>query len=72
MPSTTPKKLLKFFKKKRFYFHHQVGSHLVLKSLHDATKRVTLPMHNKDLKPGTLSSVLKQAGVDKKELLKKK
>lgn len=58
MPSITSKKLLKFLK----------GSYIVLKSLKDATKRVTLPMHNKDLKPGTLSSVLKQAGINKKEL----
>ena len=34
----------------------------------DMTKRITLPMHNKDIKPGTLSSILKQAGIDKKEL----
>ena len=70
MSSITSKKLLKFLKDKGFYIHHQVGSHIVLKSLSDATKRVTLPMHNKDLKPGTLSSILKQAGIDKKELFK--
>lgn len=70
MPSITSKKLLKYLKNKGFYIHHQVGSHIVLKSLNDTMKRVTLPMHNKDLKPGTLSSILKQAGVDKKELFK--
>lgn len=36
----------------------------------DKTKRVTLPIHNKDLKPKTLSSILKQAGIDKKEIFK--
>ncbi len=36
----------------------------------DSTIRLTLPMHNKDLKPGTLGSILKQAGIDKKELFK--
>lgn len=57
-------------KKRRFYIHHQVGSHIVLKHERDEYKRVTLPMHNKDLKPGTLSSILKQAGIAKKELFK--
>jgi len=70
MPSIIPKKLLKFLEKKKFYIHHQVGSHIVLKSLADPSKRVTLPMHNKDLKQGTLSAILKQAGIDKKELFK--
>jgi len=70
MPSINSKNLLKFFKKKGFYIHHQIGSHLVLKHDGDTAKRVTLPMHNKDIKPGTLSSILKQAGIDKKELFK--
>lgn len=70
MPAITPKKLLKILKKKGFYIHHQVGSHIVLKSHADESKRVTLPMHNKDLRPGTLSSILKQAGIDRKEVFK--
>jgi predicted RNA binding protein YcfA (HicA-like mRNA interferase family) len=70
MPAITPKKLLKFLVKKGFYKHHQVGSHLVLKSINDPAIRVTLPMHNNDLKPGTLNSILKQAGIDKKEIFK--
>jgi len=70
MSAINSKKLLKFLQKKGFYIHHQVGSHLVLKSRKDSVSRVTLPMHNKDLKPGTLLSILKQAGVDKKELFK--
>lgn len=68
MPAINPKKLLKFLKKKGFYIHHQVGSHIVLKHKDDHVKRVTLPIHNADLRPGTLASILKQAGIDKKEL----
>lgn len=70
MPSLTPKSLLKFLKGKGFYISRQSGSHMILHSNADHTKRITLPIHNKDLKPGTLSSILKQAGVDKKELFK--
>lgn len=68
MPSINSKKLLKFLESKGFYIYHQVGSHIILKSNSDLTKRVTLPMHNKDLKQGTLSSILKQAGIDRKKL----
>ena len=70
MPSITSKKLLKFLEAKGFYSHRQTGSHLILHHNNDATKRVTLPLHNKDLKPGTLASILKQAGIDRKELFK--
>jgi len=34
----------------------------------DGTKRVIVPMHNKDLPKGTFFSILKQAGIDKGEL----
>lgn len=70
MPPITSKNLLKLLKNKGFYISRQSGSHMILHHNLDNTKRVTLPIHNKDLKPGTLLSILKQAGVDKKELFK--
>lgn len=70
MTSITPKNLLKFLKNKGFYISRQSGSHMILHHNLDNTKRVTLPIHNKDLKPGTLLSILKQASVDKKEVFK--
>lgn len=70
MSSITPKRLLQFLEKRGFYISRQSGSNMVLHHESDKTKRVTLPMHNKDLKPGTLSSILKQVGIDKKLLLK--
>jgi len=36
--------------------------------LPNRSKRVIVPMHNKDLPKGTLISILKQAGIDKNEL----
>ncbi|OGK31226.1 hypothetical protein A3D08_01530 [Candidatus Roizmanbacteria bacterium RIFCSPHIGHO2_02_FULL_43_11] len=68
MPTINSKKLLRFLKNKGFYIHHQVGSHIILKHEKDKIKRVTLPMHNKDLKPNTLLSIFKQAGIARKEL----
>ncbi len=72
IPSVRPKKLLKFLKKRGFFIHHQKGSHIVLKSIHKPNLRVTLPMHNKDLKRKTLLSILKQANISVKELIKKR
>ncbi len=70
MPSITRKNLLKFLEKREFYISRQSGSHIILRHPKDKSKRVTLPLHNNDLKPGTLSSILRQAGVDKKDLFK--
>lgn len=70
MPSITPKKLLKFLKKKGFYVNRQSGSHIILHHETDITKRVTVPLHNKDLKQRTLSSILEQSGVTRKELFR--
>ena len=46
------------------------GSHIILKHPSQASKRVVLPYHNKDLKRGTLQGILKQAGLSIKEFLK--
>lgn len=70
MSSITPKKLLQFLKNKGFYVSRQSGSHMILHHNSDHAKRVTLPIHNRDLKPGTLNSILKQAGIRRKELFK--
>jgi len=40
-----------------------VGSHHILVYPGDATRTVTVPVHsNRDLKPGTLRSIIRQAG----------
>lgn len=70
MPAITAKKLLKFLQKRGFYISRKSGSHMILHQKDDDKKHVTLPLHNKDIKPGTLSSILKQAGINKKELFK--
>ncbi len=45
-----------------FEVHHVTGSHYILKHLRKIGLRVTLPWHNRDLKRGTLRSVIEQAG----------
>jgi predicted RNA binding protein YcfA (HicA-like mRNA interferase family) len=36
--------------------------------LQDGTRRVVVPMHNRDIPKGTFFSILKQAGINKSEL----
>jgi len=69
-PSVKPHKVLRALLKAGFYVHHQTGSHVILKHKSDETKRVTLPMHNKDLKIRTLRSILSQAGISNEEFRK--
>ena len=57
-----PKDLLKTLEADGWYVERIQGSHHILK--HNARpSMVVVPLHNKDLKPGTLNSILKQAGL---------
>ena len=51
-----------------FVVHHVTGSHYFLK--HADGRRVPVPYHNKDLKKGTLHSIIKKAGPSREEFLK--
>jgi len=53
-----------------FKIIRQVGSHVHLEHVVDKTKKVTVPMHNKDLAIKALKSILKQAGISTKDFLK--
>jgi predicted RNA binding protein YcfA (HicA-like mRNA interferase family) len=57
-------------KRAGFFVHHVSGSHYVLKRLGAPALRVTLPWHNKDLKRGTLASIIEQSGHTTEEFLK--
>jgi predicted RNA binding protein YcfA (HicA-like mRNA interferase family) len=66
-PSLTSKDIVRILKQKGFVLDRSRGSHQVW--LHPVSrKRVTVPMHVKDLPMGTLYSILKQADIDKDEL----
>jgi predicted RNA binding protein YcfA (HicA-like mRNA interferase family) len=66
-PGYTPKEIIKLLEEKGFVFDRASGSHQIF-MLPDRSKRVIVPLHKKDLPKGTLLSILKQAGIDKKEL----
>ncbi len=66
LPSLKPRELVKKLKKLGFIEHHQVGSHLTMK--HPSERRAVIPMHLKDLKKGTLNSLLKEANASREEI----
>lgn len=53
-----------------FRIVRQVGSHVHLEHVFDKTRKVTIPMHNKDLPKKTLLSILKQAKITLQEFLR--
>lgn len=70
LPALKSKDVIRVFKKANFYIHHQTGSHVLMRHKTDKGKRVTVPVHNRDLKRGTLHSILKQAGLTTDSFLK--
>ncbi len=63
LPVVKAKACLKALQRAGFYIDHQAGSHARLFHRTRPELRVTLPIHNKDLPPGTLKSILRQAGL---------
>lgn len=57
----TSKELLKLLLQEGWYKDKQEGSHLRLKK--QGYRDIILPMHNRDLAKGLLTSILKQAGL---------
>jgi predicted RNA binding protein YcfA (HicA-like mRNA interferase family) len=66
LPALKPKFVIKALERHGFFVHHVTGSHYILKK---DSLRVTVTYHNKDLKPGTLASILSQAGLTVEEFL---
>lgn len=66
LPAVRPKKVIKALERGGFEVHHATGSHYILKK---EKLRVTVPYHRKDLKPGTLKSIIEQAGLTVDEFL---
>ena len=70
LPSLKPKQVLRALLRAGFYIHHQTGSHARLFHQTKPHLRVTIPIHSKEIPRATLSRILKQAGLSKKEFLK--
>ncbi len=70
LPILKPKEVIRALQRAGFYIDHQVGSHARLFHQTNSHLRVTIPIHSRDIPQATLSCILKQAGLSKKEFLK--
>jgi predicted RNA binding protein YcfA (HicA-like mRNA interferase family) len=69
LPALKPKDVLRVLKRAGFVVYHVTGSHYILKHPQKPI-RVTIPWHNKDLKRGTMRSIIEQAGYTVEEFSK--
>ena len=63
MKSFTPKEIINILLAQGFVLIRSKGSHQIFSHPEKGLKTV-VPMHNKDLKKGTLHGILKQADID--------
>lgn len=66
LPSITSKKLVKILKDLGFKLDHSTGSHFIFYDS-KTKKRAVVPHHLKDLPRGTLMSILKEVGINRKD-----
>lgn len=67
MPALSPKEIIRILEKKGFVLDRSRGSHMIY--FHpEVKKRVVVPVSKKSLPKGTFFAILKQAGIDKKDL----
>jgi predicted RNA binding protein YcfA (HicA-like mRNA interferase family) len=57
-----PRELMQLFEENGFVFARQTGSHAIYKK--SGNKIIIVPIHSKDIPKGTLSSILKDAGIE--------
>lgn len=68
-PSLKPKEVMRVLSRAGFFVDHIRGSHHYFKHPKDAEMLVCVPYHNKDLKRGTLKSIITQAKMTVDEFL---
>lgn len=69
LPNLTFKKVLAVLEGYGFEVDHTTGSHYILYNKNNQ-KRVTLPFHSGDLPKSTLLSIIKSAGLTKRDFEK--
>ncbi|KKU48849.1 hypothetical protein A3H10_02015 [Candidatus Uhrbacteria bacterium RIFCSPLOWO2_12_FULL_46_10] len=67
LPVLKPKEAIKALERAGFIFVRQNGSHRIYTK---GSLGVTVPYHNKDLKPKTLKHIIKHSGLELEEFIK--
>ncbi|MEM2058391.1 MAG: type II toxin-antitoxin system HicA family toxin [Thermoproteota archaeon] len=64
-----PHKLVKILQKRGFKTLRQKGSHIIM--MNDKGVRIVVPVHpGKEVKPGLVRAIIKEAGLTREEFLK--
>ncbi len=63
LPQVPGKRLVRALETLRWFVHHQVGSHVVMKHPDNPAFRIVIPCHPKPMAKGTLGRILKDAGL---------
>lgn len=71
MASFKAKEVVSILQKLGFIQKRQTGSHLIMHNL-KLNRIIPVPMHTKDIKTGTLKSIIKQAELTEDEFIKLK
>ncbi len=66
LPVLKPKEVIKALERGGFSIRRITGSHYILKK---ENRIVTVPYHNREIKTGTLGSLIKQSGLTVEEFL---
>ena len=70
LPVLRTREVVRALERGGFFVHHQTGSHAVLRHRADATLRVTIPVHTRDLKRGTLRAIVRSADMSVEEFVR--
>jgi predicted RNA binding protein YcfA (HicA-like mRNA interferase family) len=68
LPAIKPSQLIRALERAGFFVHHVSGSHYVMRHSREVALRVVVPYHNKDLRQGTLHSILRDAKISPDQL----
>lgn len=68
LPVVNGRACIRALERAGFTIKRQKGSHVIMKR-GNPPKRVIVPNHRKDLKPGTLSQIIKDAGLTVDEFI---
>ncbi|MBI4256938.1 type II toxin-antitoxin system HicA family toxin [Candidatus Uhrbacteria bacterium] len=70
LPILKPQEVVRVFERLGYIRHRQTGSHLILAHPDNHVHHPVIPLHNKDLKRGTLRAIIRQSGMTVDEFLK--
>jgi predicted RNA binding protein YcfA (HicA-like mRNA interferase family) len=68
LPQVKGNRLVKALQKEGWYVDRSRGSHAIMRNDDKPDTKIVIPVHTSPIKPGTLSNILKKAGISKEEL----